>query len=787
MLRQRYRRLASVLARVALVLGSVLVVLSIAEICVRLAGLDPALQVVRPSAVKLPQLTPSQRSYDAALDQRALVEIRTNAAGLRDYQHSGSERTKILGLGDSFTFGFGVELEETYLSVAERELWERAPEADAGFYKIGFNGSSQYVQLAALRARFDSIRPRLVVIGFSEDTDIDENVVQDPLLRRLLEGQDPLEPSPIVARDLLHRHSALVRFFEARRVRDGVAPKLDAFQKALASWGVHPPDFDALVRTGWQRRFIGAFGEKLDAEWQVTEVLLDDLRRLVEGSRAELVLFRVPSRYSVDPAAWSKAVRDNCGSTPEAIAATCGRLDPDHTVARLRGYAERHRLLYVDPGSALKVSIAAGEHVYFRQPEIHWTRIGHERAGRVLADALIERLGISTRAKAPALPAKPRRFAAFWSPLGSPGAASFIPAIDDRARARSQTLLWAEEARIDFLVVPLTFTQEKWSADAATTALLDTIVDRHQKDLARIAVAFLARASAPVPRRSLDLLLNPEIERIGAAYARICGRPLLFVEGDRDVADERFTILRVPPIEAASDASSCAPEPRLTGDGACRETASVRALCVGDVMSGRGFADDPDLIVARFNGTPAGIEPRPPGGRLATALVSDTVARWKRGENGGAPSARAAAMYRAWLPFGRDETSRASLAVTSPAFSCEGCFPIEKDGRDAFVWTGERAEISLYGLAPGKRYRVTVRFLDTGVSSRLQLAVDGDQLDFGIAPGEITWPRALVADPQGALRWSQRVATFRPRDRTPGSTDDRLLGVAIGAVRVAAE
>jgi hypothetical protein len=356
-----------------------------------------------------------------------------------------------------------------------------------------------------------------------------------------------------------------------------VAPKLDAFQKALANWGVHPPDFDTLVRSGWQRRFIGAFGDKLDAEWHVTEVLLDDLRRLVEeGSRAELVLFRVPSRCSVDAAAWSKAVRDSCGSTPEAIAATCGRLDPDHTATRLRGYAERHRLLYVDPGSALKASVAAGEHVYFRQPEIHWTRIGHERAGRVLADALIERLGVSVRARAPALPAKPRRFAAFWSSLGSPGAASFIPALGDEARARSQTLLWAEEARIDFLVLPLTFAQEKWSADAATTALLETIIDQHQKDLTRIGVAFLARASpAAVPRRGLDLLFYPDIERIGAPYARICGRPLLFVEGDRAADDKRFMILRVPPIEAASDAWGCAPEPRLTGDGACRETASV--------------------------------------------------------------------------------------------------------------------------------------------------------------------------------------------------------------------
>src|ERR1043165_8389632 len=162
-------RLRPALFNVGLAVGGVLLALFGAELAVRAVGLDPNDQPLPPTAAALPRSLPSERSYFAPW-KRAVVEVNSNRLGLRDWDHPGDEAPKILGLGDSFTFGFGVELEETYLSVAQRALWGAGPCLAIGIYKLGLNGSSQYVQFEALRSKWSSIRPSMVVIGFSEDT-----------------------------------------------------------------------------------------------------------------------------------------------------------------------------------------------------------------------------------------------------------------------------------------------------------------------------------------------------------------------------------------------------------------------------------------------------------------------------------------------------------------------------------------------------------------------------------------------------------------------------------------
>lgn len=53
------------------------------------------------------------------------IAIEINSKGLRDIEHEYQKRegtTRILGLGDSITFGSGVEFEDTYLRVLEKKL-----------------------------------------------------------------------------------------------------------------------------------------------------------------------------------------------------------------------------------------------------------------------------------------------------------------------------------------------------------------------------------------------------------------------------------------------------------------------------------------------------------------------------------------------------------------------------------------------------------------------------------------------------------------------------------------
>jgi len=786
--------------RAALVVGSVLGALLLVEVAVRVFALDPAAHPIRPSAPSMPVATPWLRSLGPALGGRGVVDIRNNSLGLRDWEHPRTEDKRVLGIGDSFTFGYGVELDESYLSAAEQALWDAEPRAHVGFHKVGFSGTSQQVELEVLKQRWAAIEPNVVVLGFSEDTDIDENVVQDPRLRRVLKDRSLVDAPPAaLAHDFLYRHSALVRYLKTRRLRDQVARDVRAFEQAIESRGGFDVGFDKLVRSSWQRRFIGAFGDKLEGEWHITEGLLDQMRGFVEARGRKFVLFRIPSRTALIPAQWDAAVRGACGKTARDVSATCGHVDPDHTAKRLARYAARHGLSYVDPAEELKSFIAAGEPIYFAPPEIHWTRQGHYRAGRMLASALAGLLGVSKPAVAEAVQKK-RTFGAFWSPpsKGAPRPSSWIGALEgDAQREASQVTLWAEQARLDFLVLgvkPAADGEASPDFDAETQTMMQRIVAQRRDRVGELAFALalpMPSAGAPESRKQiLDALLARHVDSAGGAYARACGRPLLFVDPRDDLQDERFAIVRASPAAASESAdAACAQRKAFSADANCAELREVQWLCVQAAVDGRSFAADPDLLLAAsFNGPgPSRIEPAPDDGRLRVALVSDAVRRWKSGvRQPRRPAATFLTFVREWLPVRGDPAPLdRKIEFTSASAFCMGCRPLEDSDVGSFAWTVDKAVLGIRGLTPGKRYTVTLDIANPGPRSHGLFGIgDGAREDLELRAGETPLPYPLAADGRGTLRWLLRVDAWQPSRAAPGSTDDRWLGVAIRSIRV---
>jgi hypothetical protein len=719
--------------------------------------------------------------------------------GLRDWEHPKTEDRRVLGIGDSFTFGYGVELDESYLSAAEQALWDAEPRAHLGFHKLGFSGTSQQVELEVLKQRWEAIRPNIVVLAFSEDTDIDENVVQDPRLRRVLKDRSLVDAPPAaLAHDFLYRHSALVRYLKTRRLRDQVARDVRAFEQAIESRGGFALGFDELVRSSWQRRFIGAFGDKLEGEWQITEGLLDEMRRFVEARGGKFVLFRIPSRTALIPAEWDAAVRNACGKAARDVAATCGHVDPEHTAKRLARYAARHGLSYVDPAQELKAFIVAGEPIYFAAPEIHWTRQGHYRAGRILASGLVGLLHIAKPAVSTAIQKK-RAFGAFWSPPSSrtPRPSSWIAELQgDAEREASQVTLWAEQARLDFLVLrvkPAADGGASLDFDTETKTVLQRIVAQRRDHVGELGFALaLPRPSAVAPesrKGMLDALLARHVDTAGAAYARACGRPLLFLDPRDDLQDERFAIVRASPASGSESVDAgCEQRHAFSADASCAELRQVQWLCVQAAVDGRAFAADPDLLLAAsFNGPgPSRLEPAPDDGRLRVALVSDAVRRWKSGlRKPRRPSATFLTFVRDWLPF-RSEPAPLDrkIGLTSANAFCMGCWPFEDDELGSFAWTADKAVLGVHGLTPGKRYAVALEIVNPGPRAHAAFGTGSAARDLELQTGETPLPYPLAADGRGTLRWLLRVDAWQPSRTAPAAIDDRWLGIAIRSIRV---
>jgi hypothetical protein len=102
------------------------------------------------------------------------TRFKTNSAGLRDkeYPLDKSPKTfRVAVIGDSFTMGAGIELEETYHKLIEKKLNDTQTETTYEFINFGVGGYSLNQYLEVLRHKAAKYKPDLILIGFCPKND----------------------------------------------------------------------------------------------------------------------------------------------------------------------------------------------------------------------------------------------------------------------------------------------------------------------------------------------------------------------------------------------------------------------------------------------------------------------------------------------------------------------------------------------------------------------------------------------------------------------------------------
>jgi hypothetical protein len=95
------------------------------------------------------------------------ARVVTNSLGLRDYRppHKSDGKTQIIVLGDSFTFGYGVPLEESYPNLLEQRLNQAGPGDQYEVINAGVPGYDTVDEAELLEKILPSYSPRWVVVG----------------------------------------------------------------------------------------------------------------------------------------------------------------------------------------------------------------------------------------------------------------------------------------------------------------------------------------------------------------------------------------------------------------------------------------------------------------------------------------------------------------------------------------------------------------------------------------------------------------------------------------------
>ncbi len=319
------RRLARFAARVALTLGAAALALLAAETGFRLTGYgDPAtsgdvhVQFVPSDPFVLDEFGGITLQRDFRCDQcwhRATdgalvhqVAIRTNTAGLRGGaigREPTPGRPRILGLGDSVTFGQGVEDHETFLAVAEGELSRRGRAVEV--LNAGVPKRDLAQQLRWLEKEGFRLRPSLVLQCFYVN-----DLQQTDLGPEVLEGGGPPAPADFSwARPSARwrRHSFLFnQLWLALQHRRAMA----ALRQVIPEAG----------DSSWT--FLG----QLEREWDAgrARTLFQDLRRGCERARARGAVVILPS-YIPGPAESSRTILEGGAAAAQDAGLTVIRLD----------------------------------------------------------------------------------------------------------------------------------------------------------------------------------------------------------------------------------------------------------------------------------------------------------------------------------------------------------------------------------------------------------------------------------------------------------------------------
>jgi len=303
------------------------------------------------------------------------VDVRINSQGFRSpeprQERAGGFR--IVSLGDSFAFGYGVEDDETYAARLQARLARSLPGVDAEVVNAGVSsyGTRQMAQL--LERRGAELAPDLVLATVFGANDMQDNVSAG-LTERGGIAMSP-EAAAVVDADgglrfaVEYSDAWLWLRFRWLMWKSGMG-SLPTPSPEARRWAL--PGLEDLARNP---------GDAARARWEATEKWLAELTKVSRELGARLVVIHIPLPFQFDEGEWARS-REHMGLAAESF-------ELDAVARKLDALATRLEFVYLDllevfrsePGSAT---------LYFPLNK-HFTSAGHERVAEAIEALLFER------------------------------------------------------------------------------------------------------------------------------------------------------------------------------------------------------------------------------------------------------------------------------------------------------------------------------------------------------------------------------------------------------------
>jgi len=279
------------------------------------------------------------------------VTIRTNSLGMRDDREINFEKQKgsyrILCVGDSFTFGQGVESKEAYPKLLESELRLKFPDKNIEVLNAGWIASNPKAQEKFIKNYGIKFKPDMIILGFFTGNDIVETISEGmPLARKSI-----FEASYITALSLRTGFIGLLRgLFDKHfpNLYEFLSLKIIKLSYVL---GYHRNTFDFMLKQ--------AYPEKIENGWYEVFQYLKNINELCKINNIGFILMAIPFPDQVlDVNLDKKLVRNK----PQML---------------LKDFCKNENINYID---VMPVLILHNKEKIYYIKDGHWTKLGHNIA-----------------------------------------------------------------------------------------------------------------------------------------------------------------------------------------------------------------------------------------------------------------------------------------------------------------------------------------------------------------------------------------------------------------------
>jgi len=381
----RRRRIG--LAEVGITLASTCLCLVAFEIAAKLLVPDTMLRAIRLDPHSVFSLAKNTRVRIKT--EEFSYTLTVSDEGLRDRHYGKKDESayRILCVGDSFTMGRGVNLDETFSKVLERTLASRNLSKRVDVVNGGTGGYGIWQELILLEDKGLVLEPDLVILQVQPASDVHNALAQ---FDKVLRSYEPFYPTDTAW--CRSEHTAITRLalrasrrsraaaFLFARTASPRSPLVPYLRPRFRAWHTSFPPSERW-RPWWFEMDLKEYYQEIEDAWALMEGSVIKMIKLCRQNGIALLVFSAPTAEETSPEAFSNLMH--------AYNLDPDLYDPTKSNRLVAEICDRHDLDFVDLLPGLREEHGRGGDLYFRK-DGHWTARGHIVCAKVLCEHLME-------------------------------------------------------------------------------------------------------------------------------------------------------------------------------------------------------------------------------------------------------------------------------------------------------------------------------------------------------------------------------------------------------------